>query len=248
MTTTFTMAPATSSSTRPRASDSSREKKKSEASRTDNESSFNLISFCLLLVGIGTLLGYTTFYLIFRDKCSGLLLAKDQNHNASYTQLQTKYSRALTDVRQCQDDAQAKGELQELQGRLKAQATLSDKHQDLLERHEKTLDRISVLQQSSEGSQSQIQTLKEDIKAVQSSLEESSQRLQEAQRERDDIQRNLQTQMEHTQTALQERAQENSQLRNELGSCENHSRGATGKLAELKNLVQQQNLAAVIAM
>ena len=219
----------------------------SKEKRPISQPSVNVISFCIFLVGIGTLLGYATFYVTFQTKCSNLLLDQTERHNETHAQLQTKYSRALDDVRQCQDDAQTKGELQELQGRLQAQAALSNKHQDLLERHEKTLERISVLQQSNEGSQEQIQTLREGIKIVKVSLEESTLQLQEAQQEHHDIQHQLQGQIDDTNRLIQEKSQENAQLRNSLGSCEHLSQGSAGKLDELKNLVQQQNFAQVIA-
>ena len=154
--------------------------------------SLNVISFCFLLVGIGALFGYTIFYVMFKNKCADLLMMKAKHHNESQAQLQMKYTRALDDIRQCQDDAQVKGELQELQGRLQAQVTLSDKHQDLLERHEKTLERISILQQSNEGSQAQIQTLKEGLKIVQVKLEESTLQRKEAQQEHETRQNQLQ--------------------------------------------------------
>lgn len=236
--TSITMAPKTLSST----ADNSKEK-----GPVSHHPSVNVISFCIFLVGIGTLFGYSTFYVTFQTACSHLLLDQTERHNASHAQLQTKYSRALDDVRQCQDDAQTKGELQELQGRLQAQAALSNKHQDLLERHEKALERISVLQQSNERSQEQIQTLKEGIKIVKVSLEESILQRQEAERDCHDTRHQLQGQIDHTNQLLQERSQENTQRRNELDSCEHHSQDSMGKLDELKNLVQQQNFAQVIA-
>jgi predicted RNase H-like nuclease (RuvC/YqgF family) len=215
---------------------------------TEKKSSrFNVISVCLVLVGIGAILGVFIFYFLFRGRCASKLAANNQYHNATQSELQTKYTKALADIRQCEEDSKHKGELFEMQGRLKAQADLSDKHQALLERHEKTLDRIQELQKNSEGSQTQIQHLEEEVKTIQSALEDSSRKLQNAQKERDAIQQDLKVQVNHTTATLKERVKENSKLRVDLSNCESNAAALDGQLSELKSLVQQQNLAQTVA-
>jgi vacuolar-type H+-ATPase subunit I/STV1 len=238
--------PSTPQSPAPAAAASS-EKKESDQ-QADNTYYFNVVVFCLFLVGTGAIVGYAAFYSIFRDKCSQLLLASDDAHNASQAEWQSKYARSLADVRKCQQDSQAKGELQELQGRLAAQAKLSDKHQDLLERHERTLGRISELQSSNEDSQSQIQTLKDQVKKLEVSLQESVQQLTQTQQERNISQRNMKSQMDKVYNKLEAREAENLELREILDSCDGKIQNADGKVAEMKNLVQQQSYASIIAL
>ncbi|CAB9498037.1 expressed unknown protein [Seminavis robusta] len=244
--------PATSATSSSKNGESSSDHQSNNQQKDSNKeptsNNLNIILLCCCLLGIGTITGYTVFYFIFRGKCANLLTAKDQRHNASQVELQSKYSRALTDVRQCQEDSNAKGELQELQGRLQAQAKLSDKHQDLLERHERTLERISQLQASEDASKSQIQTLQDQVKTVHSSLETTSKELGNAQRERDVMQRDLTQQMSNINNLLQDRETESMELRELLDSCDDKIKNAEGQLAELRNLVQQQNYANIVAM
>lgn len=194
------------------------------------------------------ILGYSVFYIMFKGQCTNLLVEMDRSHNKSHATLETKYSRAMTEIQKCQDDTFAREKTKELEGRLQAQAALSDKHQDLLGRHERTLEKISELQKTSEGSISQINALKEEIRFVQQSLDESTEQLRTAKAERDDIQQDIQQQMAQTNKVLREREQENMELREFLDNCDEKIKNTEGKFRELQNLVQQQNYASIIAM
>jgi chromosome segregation ATPase len=227
------MAPSSRPSLASKATKDNDKKKK----QAGNGLRFNTISLGLALAGTGALLGYFTFYVLFRGNCAHKLAVQ----NATQGELQTR-------LRQCEEDSRQKGELFEMQGRLKAQADLSDKHQNLLERHENTLERIQELQQSSQGSQTQIQHLEEEINTIRSALEDSSRKLQGAQKERDAIQQDLKVQVNHTTATLKERVKENSKLRVDLSQCESNAADVGGQLTELKSLVQQQNLAQTMAM
>jgi chromosome segregation ATPase len=214
----------------------------------EKKSYLNVVFFCAFLLGVGMMLGYSVFYFIFQEKCAGMLLDQDRKRNSSFVELETKYKRAITDVQQCQEDSEARERTKVLEGRLAAQAALSDKHQELLARHERTLEKISELQSTSEGSQAQIQSLKEEIKNIQVSLDESSQKLRAANFERDDIQQQLQRHMAETSKTLKEREQENMELREVLDSCDDKIKNTEGKFNELRNLVQQNQYAQIIAM
>ena len=210
--------------------------------------SVNVIVFCSFLLGVGILLGYSVFYVIFRNKCADLLVGKERTHNSSLVKLETKYSRALTEIEQCQQNSEAREKTKELEGRLVAQAALSDKHQELLARHEKTLEKISELQLTSETSQTQISVLKNEIKTVQLSLTESVEQLNQAKLERDEIQQQFHQHMAEADETIQQRQQENMELREVLDSCDDKIKNTEGKYAELKNLVQQNQYAQIIAM
>lgn len=227
------------------------QRKASNTTREDQKekhSVFNVVVFCIFLLGLGALCGYTIFFFLFRDKCADLLVERDGTHNSSLAKLETKYTRALSDVKQCQEDSDAREKTKELEGRLVAQAALSDKHQELLTRHERTLEKISELQLSSESSQSQIQILKEEIKSTALSLDESSGRLRLAQSEKDDVHQQLKQHMEDTNKILKEREQDNMSLREVLNSCDDKIKNSEGKLLELRNLLQQNQYAQITAM
>ena len=211
------------------------------------QSFFNVAVFCTFVLGMGILVGYSIFYIIFRDKCADIVVERDRHHNESYFKLEGKYDRALTAVKQCEESSESREKTKELEGRLTAQAALSDKHQDLLARHERTLEKISQLQLTSETSQTQITTLKEEIKTVQQSLELSTEQLNGAQKERDIIHRQLQQHVEETEEIIRARDHENIELREVLDSCDDKIKASEGRFAELKNLVQQNQYAQIIA-
>lgn len=221
---------------------------RTESKEKQQQSFFNVIVFCSFVLGIGILVGYMLFYVIFRDKCADILLQRDLQHNETYGQLQGKYTNALTAVKQCEESSESREKTKELEGRLTAQAALSDKHQDLLARHERTLEKISQLQLTSEDNQKEIQKLREERKEIDLSLAESSEQLKGAKTERDEINRQLMEHMEHTDEIIRSREQENMELREVLDSCDDRIKATKGRFDELRNLVQQNQYAQIIAM
>jgi len=212
----------------------------------------NAIGFCLLLIGLGVGVGFLCFYVLFKESCAKVLMGRELSHNSTSTNLQLKYNRALDDVKQCEQDGRTKAELQEQllqrQKQLQDQTQLSDKHQDLLNRHEGTLQRISELQQSSEVTQLELQAARDEVKNLHAIVEDTSKKRRLHQKERDEIEAELKKQIDRTRYFQLELGSESARLNTDLNQCTDDFQRSQGKLGELKNLVQQQNLASVMAM
>lgn len=227
---------SSSSSTSPKKKEE--EEENSDDHHDDNGSFVHVIVFCMVLLGIGAIAGYITFYLIFQEKCSELLIKSHQIHNESQAELQTKYLKTVDDLHHCEEESELKSELHEAQGRLQAQALLADKHQTLLEQHKKTLEQIDELQNSEKDSSTKIETLTKELQQLQYQLETSI-------KEKNEIEYDLNSKMSITNSNLKERVKENSKQRIEIIQCQRKVSLNEDKLIDMTKMLQQQNLASI---
>jgi hypothetical protein len=165
----------------------------------------NRVLFYLLLLGVGAIAGLGGFHVLYETSCTELLTASNSRQNASLETLQEKYSKAVSDHKRCLQDDSAKQKLHELHDRLDSQATLAGKHQDLLEKHETTLEKLSEVQRASDASSQTVSSLQEQIKRLQRELGQSTVQVQLSRQTADKQLETLKEQLNLSRTMLREK-------------------------------------------
>ena len=138
----------------------------------------NILMLYLSLLGMGAMGGYATFYFSFSQRCSAHILASESRHNESRQAFQEKYEAAIEGQLQCMSGSIAKDEMNQMQGRLESQSTLSDRYQSLLDKHEATLGRLSAMQQSNQESGSMIHELRDQLAVTRMELATTKQKFE----------------------------------------------------------------------
>jgi hypothetical protein len=177
----------------------------SHAPSEGDSSVVNRILLYLLLLGVGAIGGFGGFHTLFQTSCTELLTASNSRQNTSLEALQGKYSKAVADHKRCLRDDSAKQKLHELHDRLDSQTTLAGKHQDLLEKHEITLNKLNEVQRASDASSQTVSTLQEQIKRLQRELGQSTVQVQLSRQTAEKQVETLKEQLNLSRTMLREK-------------------------------------------
>lgn len=195
------------------------------APREAGPSIVNRISLYLLLLGVGGIGAIGCFHKLWQTSCTELLTASTSRQNASLETLQEKYLKAVSDYKRCLKDDSAKQKLHELHDRLDSQTTLAGKHQDLLEKHEATLEKLNEVQRASDASSQTVSSLQEQIKRLQRELGQSTVQVQLARQTADKQLEALKEQLNLSRTMLREKQDVLDKKQLETGIS---SRGGSG--------------------
>jgi hypothetical protein len=206
--------------------------------REAGSSVVNRILLYLLLVGVGAIGGFTIFHRHFQTSCTELLTASNSHQNASLEALQEKYSKAVADHKRCLRDDSAKQKLHDLHDRLDSQTTFAGKHQDLLEKHEATLEKLNEVQRASDASSQTVSSLQEQIKRLQRELGQSTVQVQLSRQTADKQVETLKEQLNLSRTMLREKQDAIDRRQPESGVSS--SRGGGGSSASDTDQYRQE--------
>lgn len=137
-----------------------------------------LVWFVLLSHGLGILGGFTLFYSFYKTQCAVLLEENRRHYNTSLKETQYSDVDALT------------------------------KQQELLERHERTLSRVSELQTTASKLQDSIDTHQATIAQLEAELEQKDVECKRATQASQKTLQRLTRQLELTQTMMEEKVLE----------------------------------------
>jgi hypothetical protein len=196
----------------------------------------NRILLYLLLVGVGVIVGIGGFQRLWETSCTELLTSSNAQQNASLETLQEKYSKAVSDHKRCLRDDSAKQKLHELHDRLDSQTTLAGKHQDLLEKHEATLEKLNEVQRASDASSQTVSSLQEQIKRLQRELGQSTVQVQLSRQTADKQVEALKEQLNLSRTMLREKQDAIDRKQPETGVS---SRGGASSASETDRYRQE---------
>jgi vacuolar-type H+-ATPase subunit E/Vma4 len=189
----------------------------------------NRILLYLLLVGVGALAGLGAFHVLYETSCTELLTAKNSRENASLGTLQENYSKATSDHKRCLQDMVAKED---------SQATLAGKHQDLLQKHEATLEKLNEVQRASDASSQTVSTLQEQIKRLQRELGQSTVQVQLSKQTAYKEVQTLKEQLNLSRTMLREKQDAIDRRQPETGvSSRGGSSGDTDRYRQELNVI-----------
>jgi hypothetical protein len=175
------------------------------APREAGSSVVNRILWCLLLLGVGAIGGFSIFHTLFQTSCTELVTASKALQNASLAVLQEKYSKAVADHKRCLRDDSAKQKLHDLHDRLDSHTHLAGKHQDLLDSHQVTLEKLTQVQRTSDVSSQTVNSLQEQVKRLQRELGQSTVQVQLARQTADKQVETLKEQLNLSRTMLREK-------------------------------------------
>ena len=201
----------------------------------------NILLLYLALLGLGAIGGYTAFYLLFSERCTALMNDVTTKHGEYRTTMQSKYEQALEGQRQCMTDTSLKDELSSLQGRLEAQSTLTNRHQNLLQQQEDTLTRLGTLQAAHEVASQTVMTLKEELSQTRQLLQQAKKDLQESLTERNKMKQGYEDRVALTGSLLQKRVEEVEALSQQQQHCDVALPQLRQETMHMKNYIRQRN-------
>jgi hypothetical protein len=181
-------------------------------------STVNRVLLYLLLVGVGVIAGVGGFYALWQTSCTELLHVASARQNASLESLQEQYSKAASAHKRCLEDDNSKKKFHELQDRLEAQTKLAGKHQDLLVKHEATLEKLNEVQKAHDSSRQTVSSLNEQIKRLQRELGQSTVQVHLSKQKSDQQVEALKDQLDLSRTMLREKMVELERAQSETGS------------------------------
>jgi len=133
----------------------------------------NQVLLYLLLLGFGVIGGTVGFYGLWHTRCTQLLHVAEARHNQSSHTTSLHHYWSLKAKQHAAEKASLDANVSkyELHDRLQAQITLlSGKHQDLLEQHQATLEKLGDVQKAHDSSMQTTSFLNEQIKRLQREL------------------------------------------------------------------------------
>jgi hypothetical protein len=168
----------------------------------------------LLFTGLGVLAGYGIFFVLWKTQCGELVNTKELLFNETLLTLQNEQAKLLTEVGGCSNDEH----LSQMQGLLEKQTTLATRHQDLLEKHEKTLSRLARVHYTGEASSQLVHTLNDQISQLQREQEESTVQAETTKQQGVRQLEALKSQLELSKSMLREKIEEVKHIKSD-GSC-----------------------------
>jgi len=115
----------------------------------------NLFLLCALMLGIGVIGGYLVFVFLHGSRCSTLMDAKDLTFSKSQQQTQERYLKSVEQYQKCLVDLNdsTKSNSQKIiasndeQGKKQQQHGVAlEKHQELMDRHQATVNQLMTVQ------------------------------------------------------------------------------------------------------
>lgn len=166
----------------------------------------NVIMLYMTLLGLGVIGGYGAFFVMFHERCVGLLQQAEETYNSSKIEWQAKHQQVISEKNECLNP------LQKLQGKLQEHSTLAEKHRVLEKQHDEATSKLAALQQSKDESDGIRAKLESQITEIQTQLKEANQKVAEAVNKRGEIEKDLQTRLEIAQNELSQKVVELKEL------------------------------------
>jgi chromosome segregation ATPase len=201
----------------------------------------NIVLLYLSLMGLGAIGGYGSFYFLFSERCSQLIMETKEKHSSSRQQFQQKYENALEGQRQCLADSSAKRELRALQGRLEAQSNLADRHQVLLQKQEDTLTRLSEVQSAQEATGQTVATLHEELTHTKAELAEANRKLVETLKSSDEVETGLRSEVTTATGLVDKQAQDVIDMTEQLDECDSLLPSYRDEAVMMKNYLRTRH-------
>ena len=166
----------------------------------------------MTLLGLGVIGGYGSFFLMFHERCVGLLQQAEETYNSSKLEWHAKHQQALSEKNECLNP------LQKLQGKLQEHSTLAEKHQALEKDLGVATAKLAALQQSKDESDGIRAKLESQIREIQTQLKEANQKV-DAVNNRGEIEKDLQMRLEIAQDELAQKAADIKELQERTTAC-----------------------------
>jgi len=200
----------------------------------EGPSLFNVIMLYLTLLGLGVIGGYGAFYLLFSERCVGLLQLQEVRYNTSMLEWQAKHQEAISEKDQCLSP------LHQLQGKLEAQSTFAEKHQALLEKHEEALSKLSALQQTKEESNASQGKLRAQIGELQLELQRANQKVADSVKDKERVEQDLQSRLQQAKEELVQQAEKVDGIKGDQAECAAKLPELESDLKTVKSFVQNR--------
>lgn len=204
--------------------------KQSPSPSKDGPSLVNVILLYSTLIGMGVIVGFSGFYFQFNERCVTLLHKAEDRFNSSKIEWHAKHQEAVAEKDECLSP------LQDLQGKLDAQSSLAEQHQELKERHEKTIANLAAMQKSNMKNTEIRKKLNEEIAQLKSDVESTKQQLSAAVQDKDQV-KNLEARLKSTMDNLAAKTMEMQQLKaSKDKQCESSSESSKQLESDLTNV------------
>jgi chromosome segregation ATPase len=197
-------------------------------------------------MGLGAMAGYTVFHHMFLTRCEELLDTTERSYNESSAELVHRYLQAVDMHTKCMEDKKQQLQLLELKGRLEGQDVLVGRHQQLLDKHHESVERLSYLQSVHEDTLRKFHTLQTNVEAKQQELAELQQSIQDYTESKNQMERKMTDQRHLSTNIVKKKIEENKRLKAEKESCLASQRMIEYDFLEIKQQVQTRQLAASI--
>lgn len=192
-----------------------------------------VILLCLLLVGIGGIIGYLVFSSVYNHRCSDLMDDAERHFNSTEQDL---HNRLIEAQHKNAESEIAELELRELRGRMESHTDLMSKHEGLLDKHQRTMEQLTAVQYSQEQTLLIKKRLEHDLDIAQAKLTTLERSLEKANRD----QGSLGVQLKRSQDMIANLSRQNEELAMNA-SCEEEKAVATSQIQELHLLLSKQS-------
>eukprot|EP00525_Craspedostauros_australis_P000656 CAMPEP_0198111264 /NCGR_PEP_ID=MMETSP1442-20131203/3233_1 /TAXON_ID= /ORGANISM="Craspedostauros australis, Strain CCMP3328" /LENGTH=422 /DNA_ID=CAMNT_0043767641 /DNA_START=155 /DNA_END=1423 /DNA_ORIENTATION=- len=201
----------------------------------------NLVLLVVTLVGLGALCGFYLFYTMFTHRCSDLVDDMERHHNATHRELEDKYIGALEEKHKCIEDETRKQEIAELKGRLEGQSSLFVNHQQLLEKHQTTLEQYTSLHKDHEEMIRKFEVSQNDAHFKQKEIAVLQRNVDERAQELDEAERRLAHKLELSNKMVQNKVEENAALKQARDTCRAESKITEWTTKQMQSSIQNQS-------
>lgn len=106
----------------------------------------NLFLLCMFMLGIGVIGGYFVFLTLHGGRCSTLMDAKEQTFSKSHQQTQDRYLKSVEQYQKCLVELNEANHASVTNDNDKKNGVSLQKHQDLMDRHQATVNQLMTVQ------------------------------------------------------------------------------------------------------
>lgn len=185
----------------------------------------------VLIAGVSVILSYSVFVALFQNQCATLLISKEKEHNTTIQSLYEQHAVAL-EVTSLEDATRF----------LETQTLLTAQYQELLLKHEQTLDQWTNATRQKDKSEETIQKLNEQVKRLQRELGSATVQIRQAQRASQQEVESLRQQLDLSRSLVQQKVDEVRSLAKE-GTCYG---GDASELARIQAEISRRNAAQCV--